>query len=68
MGVPGNPPVEPSLYERDFYEWSLQMADLLRLEDDAGIRASQAEIEKLLAREKQRGVAAHRATPLPRRS
>lgn len=31
-----------------------------RKQDEAGIRASQAEIEKLIAQEKQRGVAAHR--------
>ncbi len=34
------------------------ITDLTRREDGAGIRTSQAEIEKLLAQEKQRGVAA----------
>ena len=40
--------------------YDIKMADLVRQEDEAGLRASQAEIEKLLAREKQRGVAAQR--------
>jgi phospholipase/carboxylesterase len=40
--------------------YDIKMVDLVRQEDDAGLRASQAEIEKLLAREKQRGVAARR--------
>ena len=34
--------------------------DLVRREDEAGLRASQAEVEALIAREEQRGVARHR--------
>jgi phospholipase/carboxylesterase len=34
--------------------------DLAKREDEAGLRKSQAEVEKLIAREKSRGVAAHR--------
>ncbi len=40
--------------------YDVKMVDLVRLEDDAGLRASQAEIEKLIAREKERGIAAKR--------
>ena len=36
------------------------MVDLVRMEDDQGLRASQAEIEKLIAREKERGIPARR--------
>ena len=34
--------------------------DLVRREDESGLRASQAEVEALIAREEQRGVARHR--------
>jgi phospholipase/carboxylesterase len=40
--------------------YDIKMVDLVRQEDDAGVRASQAEIEKLIAREKQRGIPARR--------
>jgi phospholipase/carboxylesterase len=40
--------------------YDVKMVDLVRMEDDAGLRASQAEIEKLIAREKERGIAAGR--------
>jgi len=40
--------------------YDIKLADLVRQEDEAGVRDSQAEIEKLLAREKQRGIPASR--------
>jgi phospholipase/carboxylesterase len=40
--------------------YDIKMIDLVRQEDDEGLRASQAEIEKLIAREKERGIAANR--------
>jgi phospholipase/carboxylesterase len=40
--------------------YDIKMVDLVRQEDDAGVRASQAEIEKLIAREKERGIPASR--------
>jgi len=40
--------------------YDIKMVDLVRQEDDEGLRASQAEIEKLIAREKERGIAAKR--------
>lgn len=40
--------------------YDVKMVDLSRQEDEAGVRASQAEIEKLIAREKQRGIPAKR--------
>lgn len=40
--------------------YDIKMVDLVRMEDDQGLRASQAEIEKLIAREKERGIPARR--------
>jgi len=40
--------------------YDIKMIDLVRQEDDAGVRASQLEVEKLIAREKERGIAARR--------
>jgi len=40
--------------------YDIKMIDLVRQEDDQGLRASQAEIEKLIAREKERGIPAKR--------
>ena len=40
--------------------YDIKMVDLVRQEDDAGLRASQVEVEKLIAREKERGVPANR--------
>ena len=40
--------------------YDIKLADLVRQEDEAGVRDSQAEIEKLIAREKERGIAAKR--------
>lgn len=40
--------------------YDIKMVDLVRQEDEPGLRDSQAEIEKLIAREKQRGVPADR--------
>ncbi|MDB5806947.1 MAG: molybdopterin adenylyltransferase [Betaproteobacteria bacterium] len=40
--------------------YDVKMVDLSRQEDEAGVRASQAEIEKLIAREKERGIPAQR--------
>lgn len=40
--------------------YDIKMVDLVRMEDDQGLRASQAEIEKLIAREKERGIPAKR--------
>jgi phospholipase/carboxylesterase len=40
--------------------YDIKMVDLVRMEDDEGLRASQAEIEKLIAREKERGIPARR--------
>jgi phospholipase/carboxylesterase len=40
--------------------YDIKMIDLVRQEDDAGVRASQLEVEKLIAREKERGIPADR--------
>ena len=40
--------------------YDIKMVDLVRQEDDAGLRASQAECEKLIAREVARGIPAQR--------
>jgi len=40
--------------------YDIKMVDLVRQEDDAGVRASQLEVEKLIAREKERGIPAGR--------
>lgn len=40
--------------------YDIKMIDLVRQEDDEGLRASQAEIEKLIAREVERGIPARR--------
>ena len=40
--------------------YDIKMVDLVRQEDEAGLRASQAECEKLIAREVTRGIPAHR--------
>ena len=40
--------------------YDIKLADLVRMEDEAGVRASQGECEKLIAREIGRGIPAHR--------
>jgi phospholipase/carboxylesterase len=40
--------------------YDIKMIDLVRQEDDVGVRASQLEVEKLIAREKERGIPANR--------
>ncbi|MGH8751208.1 MAG: alpha/beta hydrolase, partial [Burkholderiales bacterium] len=40
--------------------YDISASDLSLREDEAGVRASQREIEKLIAREKQRGIAANK--------